>query len=851
MYRYTIIVLFLFLFSGLNAQKQELSKLPEKSVQKQDTVKTSIKNALPVSSKTSKKISQIPDSIRFSAKVPPGSASINKIKIISTKQGLIKSPGKVPRKIDSAKVFIQVFKIPGQAVKKPRVIHPPDAVRFAPKIPPTKVNPLPVNIICKKQGLIKPPVKGLRKQAPVKVYIKVLRKQDAAEFLTYVAPDEPPVDSLRLIPGRIGLIVPPWVIAQREAARKEALRKLDSAKAPKPRIIRMWNLSSDFSKEVQIEFDTVFSLFNRYRITDIYSPVNANLGNYGLPYYSLSFFDRITDPDKFLYSNLYRFMHTSESALFMNLQVPFTEIKWVWSGEKQTAEQIFRVTHSQNINRHINFGLIYDIIFSLGQYSNQRSEDKIFTFYTSYTGARYKLYFSVGLNGLFGQENGGITKKDELDITIANTRDIPVKLGSLNDASSLLKNRNFLVTQRFTFLGAQPDNDTVPVLKPFPVPLTGTFSHIFQMDYSRRTYSDASPGSGFYDSIYINSSATFDSLSAKSIKNTFRIDFTTDETKAIRFSSGFGFRNECFWFGQIIPGLDTVVADTASWFRGNNVLLGNLSNYIGKKYHWAVNGELYFDRYRQGDYILNGEMSKSFSLKKGRLEWLVTGGINKRTPSFWYTQWGSNHFEWKSDFGKESRLQLGTRISYPARKLDLRFNYAVIDNYLDFDTLAMPSQDSSRLTVMALSLHKDFRLWKFHLVPDVIMQKSSNTDVLDLPMATAKVAAYLEHMFNFEKTHGRLYTQLGVDVTYHTLYHPYNYMPATGRYFRQDQTETGAYPFINVFLNMKIKRTRFFLMFDHMNYGKMGDKLYDYELVPLYPLPTRRFSFGIAWTFYN
>lgn len=792
MSRYISIVLLLFSFSGLNGQKQDSLKLSGKTIQIQDSVKSTLKDSqkLPVFREKAK-VTQIPDSVRFSPKVPPGSAKINKVRIVSAKQGLLRKP-----------------------------------------------------------------VKGFQKRDSVKVYIKVLRKQDATAFLTYVAPGEPPVNSLKLIPARQELIVPQWFIEQQiaamEAKRLAALLKQDSARAPKPRILKQWNLSKDFSEEIPSELDTVFSLFNRYRVADNYSPVNANLGNYGLPYYSLNFFDRINDPDKYLYYNHYHFMHTSDNALFMNLQIPFTELKWVNSGEKEIAEQTFRVKHSQNINRFLNFGLIYDIIFSLGQYSNQRSEDKTFTFYTSYTRSKYKLYFSMGLNRLLGQENGGITDKSELDIDIPNTRDIPVKLGSLNNAGSFLRNRNFLAVQKYTFLGGIPDNDTIPVKKPDPAPLTGTFSHIFQLDYTRRTYSDASPGSGFYDSIYINKTITFDSLSYKSVKNTFRIDFTTDETKVVRLGGGFGFRNENFWFGQIIPGDSLTRPDTANWFRGNNVLLGRFSNHVGNKYRWLVNGELYFDRYRQGDFILNGEMSKSFDLKKGRLEWLITGGINKRTPSFWYTRWGSNHFEWRLDPEKESRLELGTRISYPARHADIKFNFAIINNYMDFDTLAMPSQDTSRLTVMALSLRKDLRAWKFHLVPDVILQKSNNVKVLELPQATVRVAAYFEHIFRFEKTNGRLHTQLGVDVTYHTPYHPYTYMPSTGRFYPQENWLAGNYPFVNAFLNIKLKRTRLFFMSDHLNYGLMvGEKMYNYETVPLYPQATRRFTFGLAWTFYN
>jgi hypothetical protein len=45
-----------------------------------------------------------------------------------------------------------------------------------------------------------------------------------------------------------------------------------------------------------------------------------------------------------------------------------------------------------------------------------------------------------------------------------------------------------------------------------------------------------------------------------------------------------------------------------------------------------------------------------------------------------------------------------------------------------------------------------------------------------------------------------------------------------------------------------VKRTRFFIMFDHINSGLMG---YDYYLIPGYPLNVRMLRYGIAWTFYD
>jgi hypothetical protein len=615
----------------------------------------------------------------------------------------------------------------------------------------------------------------------------------------------------------------------------------------KPRIIKEFGLSADFSEEVNIPFDTVFSLFNRFKIADRYSPVNASMGNYGLPFYQINFFDRISDPDKFLYSYYYPFMHVPERSVFMNTQVPFTELVWTFAGPKVTSEQTFRVRHTQNVNRFLNFGFIYDIIYSLGQYSYQRSENKTFTLFSSYTGIKYKLYFAAGINNLISFENGGIADKNKLNQT--PPRDVEVNLAGLNKANSTLKNRNLLLVQRYNIgSNSAPKADTLPQKRSGFFGLSGTFSHIFILENNKRSYSDSYPGSGFYDTAFISKTVTFDSLYMRSVKNTVRFDFTTDTTRKFRLGGGVGLRNEIFRYSQIIPTHDTTFADTASWNRSNNAVVGRLFNNIGDKFRWLATGELFLTGYRAGDFNLNGEISKSFDWKKGRAAWLLTGGITNRQPSFWYNQWGSNHFEWNNNFKKEFRIDLGTSFSYPGRKTEIKFNYAIIDNYTDFDTTAHPSQHSGGLSVAAITISKGLKAWKFHLDSDAIFQKSSNAEVLDLPLITVRSTGYFEHLFRFKKTGGKLNTQLGVDVTWHSLYHPYSYMPSTGRFYRQDKVSTGNYPFLNLFLNFKLKRTRVFLMYDHINANMMG---LNYDMIPGYPLNIRMFRYGLAWTFYD
>jgi hypothetical protein len=622
----------------------------------------------------------------------------------------------------------------------------------------------------------------------------------------------------------------------------------------KPVVKRQWTLSRDYTEEITVPVDTVFSLFHRHKLTDKFSPLNASPGSYGLPLYQINFFDRISDPDMFLYSNYYPFMHLPDNNVFMNTQTPFTEMVFTYGGKSDRADQTFRIRHSRNINRKLNVGLIYDIVYNLGQYNYQRSENKTFTLYSSYSGEKYKFYIATDINNLTSVENGGI--KNKALMSTANTRDLEVNLGGLNKAKNILKNRNVLIVQKYTVnkrpsLMADSLNKS-KALKKFNV--DGTFSHILAWEVNRRSYVDYYPKSGFYDTAYISSTFTMDSLSSRSLKNTLRFDFSTDESRKFRLGGGVGIRNELWKYTQIVPnGLpvvsDTVTySDTTTWNRSTNVLTGKLFSDIGKKFRWIATGELFLTGYRAGDFILDGKFLKSFDFKKGRATLDIFGRVTNLQPSVWYDIWGSNNFKWQNNFLKEFRINVGTEFDYPARRAALKFNYAIIDNYTDFGTNALPSQHEGGLSVAALYLKKEFSAWKLHLANDVLIQKSSNKSVLDLPLVTVRSAGFFEHNFHFKLTDGYLIAQLGAEVLYNTAYHGYTYMPATGRYFRQDQSLTGAYPYINAFLNLKIKRTRIFLMYDHVNSGFSG---YDYFMVPSNPMNVRMFKYGLAWTFYD
>jgi|WetSurMetagenome_2_1015567.scaffolds.fasta_scaffold00352_3 hypothetical protein len=616
----------------------------------------------------------------------------------------------------------------------------------------------------------------------------------------------------------------------------------------KPRIIRRWTLSPDYTSEIPLGPDTTFDECNHYRKTDKVSDFNIYPGNYGLAVYQLNYFDRDWSPDDYLYTYFKPYMFTPYNPVFYNTQVPFTELVFNYGGKKADAEQSFSLRHSQNINRYLNFGFQYDIIYSLGQYKYQRAKDKSFDLHTSYNGDKYTLYFDGAINNMRVFENGGIDGTENLQNY--KPENVPVKLGALDEAQNLLKNRHILLVQRFS-PGARKDTTSNNIFKSNPV----TFSLINCYEWNKKHYLDNYPGSDFYNAVYIDSKTTSDSVFQSVLSNTFRMDFATRSTGKFRIGAGVGIRSEIRTFSTTIPG-DTVVNDqdtvvlarSEKTNKNSLVLTGKVFNNIGEKFGWVATGDLWLQGYRAGDFIVNGRIFKDFSTKKGNITWDATGKLASYTPSYWYSSWISNNTKWDFNTAREIRLELGSTIDYPGRKLSLRFNYAVIDNYIYFKSDALPGQYSGALSVISLQLKKEFVVWKFHWDNTLLFQQSSNNDVLSLPLAAARTSLYFAHLFRFPATKGELNVQAGGELFYYTSYNAYGYMPNTGRYYAQTDQETGDYPYVSAFLNLKLKRTRFFIMIDHLNSGFSG---YDYYLVPGYPMNIRTFRYGLAWTFYN
>ena len=134
----------------------------------------------------------------------------------------------------------------------------------------------------------------------------------------------------------------------------------------------------------------------------------------------------------------------------------------------------------------------------------------------------------------------------------------------------------------------------------------------------------------------------------------------------------------------------------------------------------------------------------------------------------------------------------------------------------------------------------------FNWENEVTYQRSSNEDILPLPMLNVYSNLYLK--FKIAKV---LSTEIGGDVRYFTKYYAPTYSPIIGQFALQDATERiklGNYPIINVYANVPLTRTRFYVLASHVN-GSTGSGMP--FLAPHYPMNLRIIRFGISWNFFN
>jgi hypothetical protein len=624
-----------------------------------------------------------------------------------------------------------------------------------------------------------------------------------------------------------------------------------------------WKLYDDFTFSDSVVIDTATTGFQNYDPVFKESYSTIFLGNRGAAYHS-NLLSYKSDFNEFIFANsLQKYFIQPEDIQYYNTKVPYTNLSYYYGVPKRRSEENFSALFTQNINKYWNYGVYYNLVSSIGLYEAQQVDNRNFKFHMSYHGEKYNIHGAFLFNKIKHLENGGL-EGDEHDYILnpdkydyGPAENVPVKYMS---ASNQVNNAQLFINQTLGIgrinIAKNSDENTdeeevkVPVSTVYHTLHFSRYKRLFAID-NLGSYYDEDNTLPLFQNVFGDSLQTNDSITYTSFSNTFQIKFNEEANSLLRFGLRAYIQNQVKHYNyQITPDVNTIGEETIVTYKYNDTTLvttsvgAQLFKNIGKNFRWKADGKLYLQGYKAGDIELKGDMDMQYPVFKDTAGIFAKGKMTLRSPEFLQENYYSNHFKWTNNFVREKLVNVEFGLNIPTRKFKLAWESKTYTDYFYWNYEAKPDQYSKVISSFQLSLIKDFKLGSLHSNNKLAYQYSSQQDIYPLP----EFAGYSSNYFNFYLAKRVLQVQIGVDAKYHTAYYAPAYMPATGQFYLQDKQLVGNYPFLDLFMNLHLKRARIFVKLDHFNQS-LNDR--NYFLTIGYPYAPIRLKWGVSWNFYD
>jgi len=202
-----------------------------------------------------------------------------------------------------------------------------------------------------------------------------------------------------------------------------------------------------------------------------------------------------------------------------------------------------------------------------------------------------------------------------------------------------------------------------------------------------------------------------------------------------------------------------------------------------------------------------------------------------------------NHHQWDANFNKVSETRVQASVEIPKTSTSFEFGYALVKDMVYYDTLSIARQYSDVLHVMSAALNQNFKIGPVHLDHKLLVQISSNQEVLPLPTLAANLRYYVQ----FPVVKRVLDMQIGANALFYTAYNIQAYSPDLGVFYNQNRYKWGNTPFIDLFVNMQWKRVSIFVKYTDIASGWPSKQ---YFSASNYARPSHVLKFGIHWPLY-
>ncbi len=591
-------------------------------------------------------------------------------------------------------------------------------------------------------------------------------------------------------------------------------------------------------------YDSTLDLLHLHRPANRNGRVTANLYQLGTAIQSHEYFEP-NEPTRFLFLKSFTsYMHQAETEEFYNVSKPFTLFGYD-GGQKD--EQTIDVLHTQNITRGINIFFKYNSYGGNGEYVQQKTKNRSGSLGGSFINGRFATHLAWTFNRIDAQENGGIVDEYLVRDSIMSAKEIAVRL---TDARTYIKDRQWFFDQKVGFVRAK-ESDTSDT-GGYWFSLQYTFSRQASTKYYRdklsKYYNPIIKDSlSIYKHNYSNRS-TYDSCAYSDQIHQIRLNLEETKNPYAPFGlyGALGVHKARYYYFNV----DTLFANIHSTTKSSAYFEAGLHRTRPGLLTFSGSYRQYLAGYKLGDFTMKGQIRQQFSKSDKPLSISAEALFERSKPDYFLTDYQSNHLKWQNDFSdRPLTMMLSGVLDVPRFRTSIGGHYALHTNYIYLDADCQPMQADKAFSVMDVQLRNHLSGAGFNLVSRINYQISGNENVLPLAKLTAYEALYYERDLFFESTNGHLYFQLGLDMTFWTKYNAQAYCPAVALFHNQNKSETGNYPFVGAFLNVRIKQVRFFVCGHHINYDLFGMR--DFLLAPNYPTSKATFSYGIRWSFYD
>lgn len=612
--------------------------------------------------------------------------------------------------------------------------------------------------------------------------------------------------------------------------------------------------------------DTLLYNYAQQSIPSMVTPAYATTGNLGAEGENMIFMERESRSDFFFRDPLDAWLPSIATQKFYNTRIPMTLLSYNTGGTKENSQERLKMIFSGNANKKLQIGANIDFIYSKGSYNYQAAKGLIWGLSGSYIGDRYEMQAFYNHWNMVNKENGGI--KDDLyildpaelqgGVSTIDAKTIPT---NLSGAHNRVVGGQLFINNRYKvgYWHEQQDSLVDSIVHREYIPVS---SFIWTLEYRNGRHhfinTNTSEDAEFWDHRYLSLTGTDDHTSYWSLKNTFGISLLEGFNKYAKAGLAVFATHELRKYTQQpdtipISGPDRPEALTPfpfdSRLRGHesqNLLWigGQLTKHQGTLLNYEATARLGIIGPAAGEVHLDGNVSTRFKLFGDTVTIMAYGHFKNETAPYLLNNYVSNHFIWKNDFGKTRSLRVGGILNIPHTRTRLNVGIENIQNYIYFNEKALPVQDGGNVQIFSAALEQNFKAGILHWNNRLIMQTSTAESVIPLPKFTVYSNLYL--LF---RVAGVLHVQFGVDCDYYTRYMAPGYQPATMTFYNQREIMCGNYPLMNAYINMKLSKARFYVLFSHVNQGLFGDN--NYFSLPHYPINPRRFQIGVSVDFNN